>query len=164
MSVLIKPQNELLNHWIAFADNFQISPSEFYAELKAELLSRKVPKMLMAEVTCPEGGLLSENRIYLRMQRERILFDICAAPFGTGFFFSCRTSEIGIRINIFQLLFSFSILAAFFVLCVVSYFRPATSILFIPIGVTVFLTTREMLRSNDLDQVLCDNLFIGALY
>src|SRR5206468_607515 len=34
---------------------------------------------------------LSDERIYLRMIRERLAFDVCAAPFGTAYFFSCRT-------------------------------------------------------------------------
>ena len=38
-----------------------------------------------------EGGLLSEKRVYLRLLRERLAFDLCAAPFGTTYFFSCRT-------------------------------------------------------------------------
>jgi len=38
-----------------------------------------------------EGGLLSANRVYLRLIRERLAFDICAAPFGTRYFFTHRT-------------------------------------------------------------------------
>jgi len=34
--------------------------------------------------------LLSAKRDYLQLRREKLLFAVCAAPFGTGFFVSCR--------------------------------------------------------------------------
>src|SRR5688572_4730610 len=88
-----KKPAELLNHWIAFADGFQMAPSEFYEALEKELADRKMPEMEYSRVELAQGGLISENRVYLRMIRERFVFDVCAAPFGTGFFFSCRTAE-----------------------------------------------------------------------
>lgn len=94
-----KRKADVLNHWIAFADGFSTSPSEFYAGLEKEVADRQVPSMQMSRIEFPEGGLLSEKRIYLRMLRERLVFDVCAAPFGNGFFFSCRTAEIPIAIQ-----------------------------------------------------------------
>ena len=35
-----------------------------------------------------EGGLATAKREYLRIQRGSLVFDICGAPFGNGFFFS----------------------------------------------------------------------------
>jgi len=95
---------EVLDHWIAFADQFQTSPVEFYAAVEKELAARQVPKMEMSQIDFAEGGLLSEKRVYLRMLRERIVFDVCAAPFGSGFFFSCRTAEIPIALKWWHLL------------------------------------------------------------
>jgi hypothetical protein len=95
---------EVLNHWIAFADGFQMAPSEFYAALEKQLADRKMPEMRCSRVELAQGGLLFEKRIYLRMVRERFVFDVCAAPFGTGFFFSCRTAENPERLNLWQLL------------------------------------------------------------
>lgn len=94
-----KKKTDVLNHWIAFADGFQTSPAEFYVALEKELTERKVPSMEMSRIEFAEGGLLSEKRVYLRMLRERLVFDVCAAPFGRGFFFSCRTSEIPIALK-----------------------------------------------------------------
>ena len=50
-----------------------------------------IPSMEMSDVEYAEGGLLSDRRLYLRMMRERLAFDLCAAPFGNTYFFSCRT-------------------------------------------------------------------------
>jgi hypothetical protein len=47
--------------------------------------------MAISKVLYKEGGLISGNRLYLRMMRERLAFEACAAPFGNTFFFSCRT-------------------------------------------------------------------------
>jgi hypothetical protein len=105
-----KRRADVLNHWISFVDGFQISPSHFYMKVKQELSERDIPKMEMSEIEFSEGGLLSEKRVYLRMLRERIVFDICAAPFGKGFFFSCRTSEIPLVLKLWH------IIALFFVL------------------------------------------------
>ena len=40
-----------------------------------------------------EGGVLSAKREYLRVTRQKLAFDLCAAPFGTGFFFSWWVGE-----------------------------------------------------------------------
>ena len=84
-------KDEVLNHWISFADNFSFPSQEFYQSLEKELTLRKVPGLEISQVAYTEGGLFSEQRVYLRLIRERLAFDACAAPFGTGYFFSCRT-------------------------------------------------------------------------
>jgi hypothetical protein len=89
-----RKKGEVLNHWIAFVEQFSYSPSEFYAAVETELAALKVPSMDMTRVDFAEGGPLSGKRVYLRMIRERLIFDTCAAPFGTGYFFSCRSVYI----------------------------------------------------------------------
>ena len=94
---------EVLEHWISFAEEFEFSPLEFYAAVEKEIKERKVPGLEMSRVEFAEGSLLSDKRVYLRMLRERLVFDICAAPFGTRFFFSCRMAEIPSLIHLWQL-------------------------------------------------------------
>jgi hypothetical protein len=94
---------EVLQHWIAFAEGFQLVPSEFYDAVEADLKSQRVPGLDLARVEFAEGSLLSDKRIYLRMLRERLVFDVCAAPFGKSFFFSCRFAEIPSVIKLWQL-------------------------------------------------------------
>jgi hypothetical protein len=81
-----------------------IPPKEFYAAVERELKDREVPGLEIFYVDFAEGGLLSAKREYLRMTRERLVFDICAAPFGTAYFFSCRFAEIPAVIQLWQLL------------------------------------------------------------
>jgi hypothetical protein len=74
------------------------------AGIEQELKAREVPGLDIAYVDFAEGGVLSSKREYLRMTRERLVFDICAAPFGTAFFFSCRFAQIPAVIRLWQLL------------------------------------------------------------
>ncbi|MFT3784898.1 MAG: hypothetical protein QM770_01870 [Tepidisphaeraceae bacterium] len=43
---------------------------------------------MVSHVTRKEGGPLSDRREYLRLERQHAIFDVCGAPFGTGFFVS----------------------------------------------------------------------------
>lgn len=83
--------DEVLNHWIASADNFSHSPEEFYQIVEQQLQAIEVPDLEISRKEYAEGGLLSSNRVYLRLIRERLAFDVCAASFGTRYFFSCRS-------------------------------------------------------------------------
>ena len=51
-----------------------------------------------------EGGLLSDRRIYLKMFRERLALYTCAAPFGTGYFFSCRAVYVPALVRLWHIL------------------------------------------------------------
>jgi hypothetical protein len=63
----------------------------------------KIPDLERIRVDFAEGGMLSDRRVYLRLIRERLVFDVCAAPFGTSFFFSCRQAEIPTTIKLWHL-------------------------------------------------------------
>ena len=77
-------------HSYQFVENFTISPQAFYQAVERNLLSRQVPSMSQTRIEYHEGSILSAKREYLRLRRDRIVFDVCAAPFGTGFFVSWR--------------------------------------------------------------------------
>ena len=94
---------EVINHWYALVPQFTTPTVDFYASIEAELKAREVPGLEMSRVEFAEGGLLSAKRVYLRMTRERLVFDVCSAPFGTSHFFSCRFAEIPAMIKLWQL-------------------------------------------------------------
>jgi hypothetical protein len=75
---------------LLYADGFTCSPQEFYATVEQQMAARKIPGLDISRVKFAEGGLLSEQRVYLRLMRERLCIDTCAAPFGNLFFFSIR--------------------------------------------------------------------------
>jgi hypothetical protein len=94
---------EVINHWYALIPGFKTPTTEFYAVIEEKLKAREVPGLEMSRVEFAEGGLLSAKRTYLRMTRERLVFDVCSSPFGTSHFFSCRYAEIPAVIKLWQL-------------------------------------------------------------
>src|SRR5438874_495355 len=89
-----KRKADVLSHWYVLMPNFNTAAKDFYHSIESELKAKEAPGLEMHSVEFAEGGLLSAQRQYLRMIRERLVFDVCAAPFGTEFFFSCRFAEI----------------------------------------------------------------------
>src|SRR6266853_2412492 len=96
-------KGEVLAHWIAFLDNFSFSPQEFYDSIAKELQARKIPSMEISREEFAEGGALSDRRIYLKLFRERLALYTCAAPFGTGYFFSCRTVYVPALVRLWHI-------------------------------------------------------------
>ena len=81
-----KPQVE--GHWHSLIEGFSTSSLDFYELVKAGIARREIPNLKISQVEWKQSGLGSGKRVYLRVSREDLNFDICAAPFGTGFFFS----------------------------------------------------------------------------
>ena len=85
---------DILSHWFTVTDSIQFSGEDFYASIEDDLAARELPRLHATRVASREGGLLSGKRVYLRLARERYAFDVCAAPFGTGYFFSLRLVQL----------------------------------------------------------------------
>ncbi|MFH1679691.1 MAG: hypothetical protein ABIH26_03495 [Candidatus Eisenbacteria bacterium] len=81
------------SHWGILFEDFHTSSMEFYASVEQALERRKVPRIKVTRVDIDESIPFSTGRVYLRVRRGEFTFDICAAPFGTGFFFSWWLSK-----------------------------------------------------------------------
>lgn len=91
---MARPSLDLvLSHWYKLIENFQASPKAFYSAVEEALKRREIPDAATSRFDCKEGGLHTSKREYLRVKRGRHRVDICAAPFGTGFFFSSWLAE-----------------------------------------------------------------------
>jgi hypothetical protein len=82
-----QPRN-VLSHWQTAYEGFSTSVQDFYAEVEKAVANRQVPDVTFSRVAYKEGGIGTAGREYLRVSRGAQVFDICAAPYGTGFFFS----------------------------------------------------------------------------
>src|SRR5687768_53770 len=82
------PLDGVLRHWHKAYDNFHTSSLEFYAALDTAIARRSIPSITTTRFDRGEAGVFSAKRTYCRITREDLIFDVCAAPFGTGFFFS----------------------------------------------------------------------------
>jgi hypothetical protein len=80
--------DSILSHWSKLFEDFSTSAYDFYDAVEEGLARRQVPEGKTAMIRWSEGGVLSPNREYLRIEGSGFRFDICAAPFGTGYFFS----------------------------------------------------------------------------
>ncbi len=83
----------ILSHWYHSIENLQESPQKFYNNLVEAITQRKIPGIDISRIDYREGGVFSAKRTYLRVRRKEHIFDICAAPFGSGFFFSWWLGE-----------------------------------------------------------------------
>jgi hypothetical protein len=97
-------RGEILDSWILFADSFSFPPQEFYEAIDKEMSDRNIPSMEISREDFSEGGLLSDKRIYLRLFRERLALYTCAAPFGTGYFFSFRAVYVPALVRLWHIL------------------------------------------------------------
>lgn len=79
------------NHhpWQKGFDDLKFSSDEFYKSCEEAIRKREIPEISFSRVNYSEGrALISANREYLHISRGEYHYDICAAPFGTGFFVS----------------------------------------------------------------------------
>jgi hypothetical protein len=83
----------VVSHWFHLIEDLQASPLEFYVLVGGAVERRQIPDCGQSRVEWREGGPLSAKREYLRVKRKEYTFDICGAPFGTGFFVSWWLTE-----------------------------------------------------------------------
>ena len=161
-----KKKGDLIDHWYSLVPGFNTSTKEFYAAVEKELKNREVPGLEIFHVEFAEGGALSRQREYLRMTRERLVFDICAAPFGTAYFFSCRFAEIPAVIQLWQLIVV--LVGAMMIAGLI--FKFAGIILGIGILIVGFIAAIYLLRNavalglKDLDATLIKSPVVGPIY
>lgn len=158
--------DNVLNHWISFADGFAMSTHEFYAALERELQARKVPGLAIAREEIAEGGLMSYRREYLRLTRERLIFYICAAPFGTRFYFSCRTVYVPPVVTVIHAFIVFLILFGIFVGLnqIINFVFSGIIVLFLVLATILAFRNVVALGLKDMDAMLLKIPAIGTIY
>jgi hypothetical protein len=82
------PLDQVESHWHKLVDGLEASSVDLYNRTEMALKDRGIPGLKTSRVIWNEGGMLSPRREYLRVEGEHHAFDLCAAPFGRGFFFS----------------------------------------------------------------------------
>jgi len=171
------PSNAL-SHWSNLIEGFQIPPQEFYGRIHAAVEQRKVPDVNLSTVEHKEGGAFSANRLYLRAQRGHFIFDLCGAPFGTGFFTSWWLVEKKSRLGLLYLAASIVVLCTlwtvlFGVVALATNLPTATVFSFfalpfcIVVGIPLifwFVGAVVATTWEGVDDVMLSIPFIGSLY
>lgn len=91
-------------HWYVPLLDFSSDPEAFYRAIEAEFTTRQVPEATLERIDFKQAGLASKRRLYLRIQRERMAVDLCSAPFGTSWYFSCRVAELPRILRVWELI------------------------------------------------------------
>ncbi len=97
----------VFGHWFCVVSKAHFSTFDFYDALEKNLGGRRLPGVEWLRIKSFEAGLLSARREYLRIVRQRHIFDICASQFGTEYFFSCREGVLPVHVSP-VLLFAFA--------------------------------------------------------
>ena len=83
-----KSKESIHSNWNNLIDDFDFPTVKFYNLLTEELKSQGIDKIKIETVSLSEGGMFSSNRKYLRLSWKEYQYNMCAAPFGKGFFIS----------------------------------------------------------------------------
>jgi len=164
LGIIRKRKPYIHSHWYVPLLDTQSDPEKFYQAVEEELVARKVPGLSVERIDFNEGGILDANRAYLRLQRERVVLDLCSAPFGTSWWFSCRTAELPRVLYVWEILLVLAGLAGFFALywqifgLIIGAIVFCSSLVFL---ILVFLTARSWAA---LDEFLIYLPVVGALY
>ncbi len=160
------PKEQVHKHWYTPVDNFEFASLDFYQKIEQELTARKVPGLSMSRPELSEGGLLSDKRVYLRLKRERLVFDICAAPFGTSYFFSFRFVELPLGMKPLDLLvFLIGFAIIFGILVKLLGIITGFIALLVLVGAGIYVMRNAVTMGlKDLDASLLKAPVIGPLY
>lgn len=100
------------SHWLHDFPALKFSAMDFYSEVEVSLKAREIPGAKASRINLSQTGIFSSKREYLRVVNGEMTFDICAAPYGTGFFISWWYGE---RVGYLRsLLYRIPILGPFF--------------------------------------------------
>jgi hypothetical protein len=83
-----KTPDRVSSNWQRYFENIRFSSQDFYTRIEDLITEREIPDAKCRRVNLNQAGILSARREYLRVSRGETVIDICAAPFGTGFFVS----------------------------------------------------------------------------
>lgn len=90
----------VISHWHHLIENLNTSTASFYDAVGTGLAARCVPDTTTSHIEYNEAGLMSAKRTYLHVARGRQVVDVCAAPFGNGFFISSWLAETRIALPV----------------------------------------------------------------
>jgi hypothetical protein len=159
-------KKEEFDSWYTFIVDFQTSTSDFYTEIEKELENAKVPGLEIKREVLSEGGMLSAKREYLRLRREALFFDICAAPFGTAWFFSCRKVFIPFSLRVWEIV-AMGVLLMGIVQMYTSIFGVVVGSITFGLSIVslvILLSNTLALGLLDLDAVILRLPVVGAFY
>jgi hypothetical protein len=139
----------VISHWHALIDDFNTSALDFYTAVEEAVRTRAVPDTVFSRVEYREGGFASAKRLYLRIERGKVTFDVCAAPYGTGFFFSWWLARLGPKNPLLLLAAFLLVLALGSHLLASAFDDPFAYLLFLPVMPVVLIVALAFLARQE---------------
>ncbi|MBI4664390.1 MAG: hypothetical protein HY735_36810 [Verrucomicrobia bacterium] len=155
-----------LSYWCNHFDNFAFPPQQFYALVEKNLAPRQVPDLLQDFILLHEGTAFSRKRLYIQMRRERIVFEICAAPFGSGYFVSSRLFDRRRDATLLDYLIA-ALIAGLLSFGVLARYGPIVAIVVFGLVFTIVWSLMRLAASGDAawwDEKLCQVPWVGRIY
>lgn len=90
-------------HWQTWLSDFHYTSDAFYTKLSERIVAMNLPKVSTPVVSASTQDWTFTKRKYLVVERGGVRFDICAAPFGTTYFFSYWQTE---QLSFFRIVMS----------------------------------------------------------
>ena len=152
-----------LAHWSTLVEGLQHPTLEFYASVEAAVARRMIPDATFERVEYREGGAFSGFRQYLRVRRHREVFDVCAAPFGNGCFFSWWLAEVRPQVPTLAsvlIIFGYVVVLGTFTEQLGFFRGPILLLLFVPL--VLFIASR--MGNGEADDFILVLPLIGSLY
>lgn len=79
---------DTISHWHATLEGVSVSTTDFYDQVQRKIFDWELPDITSKSIYLHEGSTLSCKRLYLRVRRRDLVYDIFVAPFGGGLFVS----------------------------------------------------------------------------
>jgi hypothetical protein len=157
---------DVFSHSFTLAPGVHFSTQEFYGIIESDVRDKQWPGVELVRVYHSETAVLSHKREYLRIIRERQLFDVCGSTFGKDYFFSVREAAIPAIIDIRAFLVLMMALAFLLFVSVRTFgffFGPAAMI-FVLTFVAWFLFNALRLGLTRVDSLLIQLPVLGPVY
>lgn len=84
----IKEHDAIHSHHSHHFEDFQMSATEFYQDLKDIIFNKGFPNVQASVSAFSTGGILDPYRDYLEIKSDTHVFYVCAAPYGKNCFIS----------------------------------------------------------------------------
>ena len=157
---------EVITHWGTVLPGVHFSAEQLYTKVETEIRSREWPGVEFFRASHTEAGLLSHKREYLRVIRQRQVFDLCAATFGKDYFITLREAEIKAQLTLATLLIFIMALGMMLIFCLSTFGVVGGAIGFGLVLVTGVFLLFNVLRMGltNLDGLLMRTPVIGPIY
>lgn len=154
----------VLAHWLVPLIDFQSDTERFYQAVEAELAARELPGLKPERIQFRKGAIWTAGRTYLRLRRERVVYDLCSASFGKCWWFSARAAELPRSFGCLGMAVLFIVAANFFLIYLYLFGLMIGSLVLVSSIAALVLFFSLIGQWADMDDFLVQIPILGALY